>query len=208
MSYIITNETDDPPQGGACTAPNPIFANLPPGLLKGTFLAKHGAPVVKRLEPSDAAMFLQMHTETRMNLPEHQREFMKELNPALLAHLFDKNMPVIGVFVGDKMVSGCALLYPSDKGIADYLSDYDFNGQKDQTAVVSAMWTHSEHTGKGLSKMAVEQGMNLALFDGKDIFRAKVDKRNKPSLGIFKAFEFDTIAEGPNAGKFYPILAL
>ncbi len=198
----------DPHQGGACTAPNPIFHNLPAGMLKGSFREGHDTPVIRRLGIDDAQMFLQMHSEVRANLPEDQKKFMKELNPALLHHILEQNMPVIGVFAGDKMVSGCAMLYPSDEKVADYLADYDFDGQKNITAVISAVWTHQDHTGKGLSKMAVEQGMNFALFEGKETFRAKVDKGNAPSLGLFSTFQFKTKTEGPNPEKFYPILAL
>jgi hypothetical protein len=178
------------------------------GLLAEQFLNGSEKPYLKRLGPQEAQAFFDGHTQTRLSLPEEQRQFMKELKPDVLSLLMAKNMPVIGVFVGDKIVSGCAILYTNDKDIADYLPGYDFDGMEDRTAVISAVWTNPGHVGKGYSKKAVELGMDIAVMDGKEIFRAKVDKKNTPSLALFGGFDFDTKIEGQDSRKVYPLLAL
>lgn len=208
MFNTYIDNDPDPHQGGAYTAPTKITKDVLSGILAQNFLVASEKPYLKRLGAEHAETFLAMHTHTRISMPEDQRQYMKELKPELLAQLMDKKMPVIGMFIGDKMVSGCAILYPADKDIAEYLTGYDFNGHEDKTAVISAVWTHPDHTGKGHSKKVVNAGMELALFEGKEIFRAKVDKGNAPSLGLFNGFTFDTSVEGQDARKVYPILAL
>lgn len=197
----------DPHQGGVYTTPKTSFKTVE-GLLAHQFTSANEAPELKRLTTNETLAFFEGHTETRMRLSQEQRQFMKELKPEVLDLLMKKNMPVIGVFVGGKIVSGCAILYTADKDIADYLPGYDFDGQEAKTAVISAVWTHPDHVGKGYSKKAVDLGMDIAVMNGKEIFRAKVDKQNAASLALFNGFAFDTKAEGQDARKVYPILAL
>jgi RimJ/RimL family protein N-acetyltransferase len=202
----------DPHQGGASPASthNPIFNNVPAGLLAGQFLASQDRNHVeiKKLKIEDAQAFFDNHTYRRITLPPEQQCFMKELKPGLLEKLIEKKMPVIGVFENGKMVSGCAILYPSDQDIDSYLAGYDFGDEKNRTAVISAVWTHPDHGGKGYSKKAINAGMEIALIAGKGVFRAKVDKGNKASLAIFDWFDFDVTKEGQDPQKVYPILAL
>lgn len=208
MLSIDEDDIESYPQGGACAAPARNAFKKIEGLLAEQFLNGSEKPYLKRLAPEDAQAFFDGHTQTRLNLPEEQRQFMKELKPEVLSLLMEKNMPVVGVFVGDRIVSGCAILYTADKEIADYLPGYDFDGMEDRTAVISAVWTNPEHAGKGYSKKAVELGMDIAVMDGKEIFRAKVDKKNAPSLALFGGFDFDTKIEGRDSRKVYPLLAL
>ncbi|HEU4839161.1 MAG TPA: GNAT family N-acetyltransferase [Micavibrio sp.] len=208
MLNIDKDDIESYSQGDAYAAPARNALKKIEGLLAEQFLNSSEKPYLKRLAPEDALAFFDGHTQTRLRLPEEQRQFMKELRPEVLSLLMAKNMPVIGVFVGDRIVSGCAILYTSDKDIADYLPGYDFGGMEDKTAVISAVWTDPEHVGKGYSKKAVEIGMDIAVIDGKEIFRAKVDKKNAPSLAIFGGFDFDTKIEGQDSRKVYPLLAL
>lgn len=208
---MFRNHKDDidpgPDQNGVYTAPKSRFKNVD-GLLAQQFTSAHEKPQLKILNADDALAYFESHTETRMRLAEEQRQFMKELKPEILELLMKKNMPVIGVFVGGKIVSGCAVLYPSDKDIADYLPGYDFHGQEEKTAVISAVFTHPDHGGKGYSKMAIDLGMGIAVMEGKEFIRAKVDKQNAVSLAIFDGFAFDTKVEGQDSRKVYPLLAL
>jgi ribosomal protein S18 acetylase RimI-like enzyme len=197
----------DPHQGGASTAPKKEFTPSE-GLLADAFLSRSQQPYLKRLGTDDLAAFLGKHTDVRLRTAAQGQDFMKELKMELLELLVRKNMPVMGMFVGDEMVSGCALLYASDKDIAAYLTGYDFDGQEDKTAVVSAVWTDPSHTGKGHSKKTVSAAMEIAVIEGKHIIRAKVDKGNVASLGLFEGFTFDIQVEGENPAKFYPRLAL
>lgn len=197
-------EDPDPYAAGAPARKN---ADIVP-LIHDDFKASVDTPEVKRLEPDDMHEFYTMHTYRRETLDPDQQRFMKKLSMELLDSLMEKNMPVIGLFVHGKMVSGCAVLYPSDGEIADYLNGYEFDGQTEKTAVVSAVWTHPDHNKKGYSKKVVEAGMDIAVMDGKEIFRAKVDKENKASLSIFEGFEYDTKVEGSDSRKVYPRLIL
>jgi RimJ/RimL family protein N-acetyltransferase len=160
----------------------------------------------KKLSPEDALLFLQMHTETREQLPPENQTFMKELDPELLAYVFEKGMPVIGRFENGQMISGCIVLYPSDPVIATYLEGYDFNGKEDRSAVISAVWTKKDHERKGHSQQAVESGINCVLEQGKTIIHAKVDKKNKGSICVFRKLGFDVNIEGNDPAKLYPRL--
>lgn len=204
-------EDPDPHQGGASPAPSRIypFQKPPSDLdLAGRFLASGEQPYLKRLGREDMTAYLEMHTHVRMSLPADRRDFMKELNPELLSHLIEKDMPVVGVFIGGKMVSGAAILYPADPEISAYLAGYDFEGKEDSTAVISAVWTDPAHGGKGLSQKVMDAGMSLAVIDGKDTFRAKVDTGNAASLALFGKLHFDTAVPGNGLTKVYPRLDL
>lgn len=208
MFKAYKNEiADAPDQGDSCTALKDR-GDVPKGLLAETFLSVGEAPYLRRLSIHQAQAFFDGHTETRMRLPEGQRQFMKELKPEVLEMLMGKNMPVIGMFVGDRLVSGCAILYTSDKEVVACLPGYAFDGQEEKTAVISAVWTNPDHAGKGYSKKVVELGMDIAVMEGRDVFRAKVDKLNAPSLALFNGFDFDTAIEGQDSLKVYPALTL
>jgi len=184
-------------------------SSISKGLLAITHLSvAEQKPVLKRLGPADMELFLQRHTETRNLQPEDEQDFMKELTPELLEHLMKKKMTVLGLFIGEELVSGCVTLDPADPAIKDYLTGYEFDGKEARTAVISAVWTHPDHTGKGYSKKVVDAAMGLAVLGGKDIFRAKVDKGNGASLSVFNSFTYDTTVEGCDPRKVYPLLAL
>jgi hypothetical protein len=180
-----------------------------PGDLQLTFAdAKKKACFKKLATAAEGDLFYQMHTATRLALPEADKQFMKELNPALVSYAIAKGMPVIGVYVGEEMVSGCIIFYPSDPLVTQYLPGYDFDGQKKRCAVVSAVWTKKGYEKNGLSRNAIYWGADLAVFDNKDIFIAKVDKKNLGSLGLFKKMHFDINVQGADPLKNYPRLVL
>lgn len=195
-------EDPDPHQGSASSA-SPFMQ---------IFVASGEQPYARRLSVEDMELFLEMHTRVRTSLPPEKQDFMKELKPELLASLFEKNMPVIGVFEGGRLIGGCAVLYPQDPDINAYLKGYDFGEYKDRTAVVSAVCADPEQGRKGVGFIAVDFAMNLAALDGKDVYTAKVDIRNAASLALFRKFGFDTgedqKGQAPKTRKVHPLLAL